>query len=72
MMNYRQSRRFLECIKGKFLSQIIDSPTGRDAILDLLLINTNELIKQLKGKIRVLAFRKTKFQLFRELVNKTP
>lgn len=71
-MSYRQSRRFLECIKSKFLSQIIDSPTGRDAILDLLLINTNELIKQLKGKIRVLAFRKAKFQLFRELVNKTP
>lgn len=71
-MSYRQSRRFLECIKGNFLSQIIDSPTGRDAILDLLLINTNELIKQLKGKIRVLAFRKAKFQLFRELVNKTP
>lgn len=48
-MSCRQSRRFLECIKGNFLSQIIDSPTRRDAILDLLLINTSELISDTIG-----------------------
>ena len=48
-MSYRQSRRLLECIEDNFLSQVIDSPTREDAILDLLLTNTRELI----GDIRI-------------------
>ncbi|KAK4826983.1 hypothetical protein QYF61_013083 [Mycteria americana] len=35
----RQSRRLLECIEDNFLSQVIDSPTRGDAILDLLVTN---------------------------------
>ena len=40
--------RFLECIEDNFLSQVIDSPTRRDAILDVLLTNQNELIGDVK------------------------
>ncbi|PKU49447.1 nedd4-binding protein 2-like 2 [Limosa lapponica baueri] len=39
----RQSRRLLECIEDN-LSQVIDSPTRGDAMLDLLVTNTSELI----------------------------
>ena len=45
----RQSRRLLECIEDKLLSQVIDSPTRGDALLDLLVTNTSELI----GDIRI-------------------
>jgi len=45
----RQSRRLLECTEDNFLSQLIDSPTRGNAILDLLLTNVNELI----GNIRI-------------------
>ncbi|GAB0203436.1 hypothetical protein GRJ2_002809200 [Grus japonensis] len=93
----RQSRRLLECIEDNFLSQVIDSPTRGDAILDLLVTNTSELtddikiggslgcsdhalveftvlrdMGQAKGKVRTLNFRKANFQLFKELVNRTP
>jgi len=44
----RQSRRFLECIEDNFLSQIIDTPTQGDAILDLMLTNASELIGDVK------------------------
>jgi len=40
----RQSRRLLECMEDNFSSQVIDSPTRRGAILDLLLTNTSELV----------------------------
>ncbi|KAK4814213.1 hypothetical protein QYF61_012552 [Mycteria americana] len=46
--SYRQSRRLLECTKDNFLSLVIDTPTRRDAILDLLVINTSELIGGVK------------------------
>ena len=93
----RQCRRLLECIEDNFLSQVIDSPTTGDAILDLLVTNTSELIGdvkiggslgcsdyvlvefavlrdmgQAKSKVRTLSFRKANFQLFKELVNRTP
>ncbi|KAK4810519.1 LOW QUALITY PROTEIN: hypothetical protein QYF61_004482, partial [Mycteria americana] len=40
----KQSRRLLECIEDNFLTQVIDSPTRGEALLDLLLTNTDELI----------------------------
>ena len=43
-MSCRQSRRYLECIEDNFLSQVIDSPTREDAILDLLATTRSELI----------------------------
>ena len=96
MVSCRQSRRLLECIKDHFLSQVIDSPTRGDALLDLLVTNVSELnseseiggildcsdhalmefailrdMGQAKSKFRTLNFRKVKFQLLKELVNRT-
>ena len=45
----RQSTKLLECTEDNFLSQVIDSPTQRDAILDLLTTNAGELI----GDVRI-------------------
>jgi len=92
-----QSRRLLECIEEDFLSQLIDSPTQGDAILDLMLTSASELIGGVKtggslgcsdhtlveftvlrdiGKarsvVRTLNFRKANFQLFKEVVSRTP
>ncbi|KAK4810861.1 hypothetical protein QYF61_008833 [Mycteria americana] len=44
----RQSRRLLECIEDKFLTQVIDTPTRGDAILDLLVTSASELIGDVK------------------------
>ncbi|KAK4805648.1 hypothetical protein QYF61_022406 [Mycteria americana] len=93
----RQCRRLLEFIEDNFLSQVIDSPTRGDAILDLLVTNTSELIGdaktggslgcndhalveftvlrdmgQVKSEVRSLNFRKAKFRLFKQSVNRTP
>ena len=97
MVSCRQCRRLLECVEDNFLSQVTDTPTRGDAILDLLVTNTSELIGdikiggslgcsdhalvefavlrdmgQAKSKVRTLNFRKANFQLFKELVNRTP
>ncbi|KAK4815649.1 hypothetical protein QYF61_005211 [Mycteria americana] len=49
----RQSRSLLECIKDNFLRQVIDNSTRGDmllgdALLDLLVTNTSELISDIK------------------------
>ncbi|PKU29020.1 nedd4-binding protein 2-like 2 [Limosa lapponica baueri] len=44
----RQSRRFLECLDDNFQRQEIDSPTRGDAILDLIVTNASELIRDVK------------------------
>jgi len=92
-----QSRRFLECTEDNFFSQVVDTPTRGDAILDLMLTSASELISGIKtggslgcsdhamveftvlgdmGKtrsiVRNLNFRKANFQLFNELVRRTP
>ncbi|PKU47054.1 nedd4-binding protein 2-like 2 [Limosa lapponica baueri] len=97
MASCRQSRRLLECIGDNFLSEVIDSPTRRDMILDLMVTNSSEQIgdikirgslgcsdhalveftvlrdmSQARSKVRTLNFRKTKFQLFKKLVNRSP
>jgi len=38
----------LECIEGNFFSQVIDSSTRRNAILDLLVTNVSGLISDVK------------------------
>ncbi|RMC20255.1 hypothetical protein DUI87_01101 [Hirundo rustica rustica] len=40
----RQSRRFLECVEGKFLSQLVGEPTRGGTILDLLFTNRDGLM----------------------------
>ncbi|KAJ7425634.1 hypothetical protein BTVI_02330 [Pitangus sulphuratus] len=93
----RQSRRNLECMESNFLTQVIDSPTRKDAILNLVITKTSELISniktgdslgcsdhalvefavlrdmgQVRSTVRPLNFRKADFQLFKEIVNRTP
>ena len=97
MAGGRQSRRLLECTEDNFLSQVTDSPTRGDAVLDLVITNASELIGdvriggslgcsdhalvevtvrrgkgQVKRIVRTLNFRKANFQLFKELINRTP
>jgi len=44
----RQSRRFLDCIEDNFLSQVIDSPTRGNMILDLIVTDKSKLISDIK------------------------
>jgi len=44
----KQSRRLLKSIKCSFLTQMIDSPTRRETLWDLLLTNTEKLIRDVK------------------------
>ena len=93
----RRSRRLLGCVEDNILSQVRESPTRGDAILDLTVTNAGELIHdvkiggslgcrdhalvdfivlrdmgQTKSKVRTLNFKKYNFQLFKELVYRTP
>ena len=44
----RQSRRFLESVEDNFLVQVIDGPTRREALLDLVLTGAEESIREVK------------------------
>ena len=44
----RQSRRFLESTEDIFLVQLIDRPTRGEALPDLVLINADESIREVK------------------------
>ncbi|XP_065512984.1 long-chain fatty acid transport protein 6-like [Caloenas nicobarica] len=44
----RQSKRLLECIEYNFLSQVIESSTREDAILNLMVTNATELISDIR------------------------
>jgi len=48
MAGGRQPRRFLESVKDKFLVQVIDGPTQGEALLDLVLTNAEESIREVK------------------------
>ena len=47
---HKQSRRFLECINDNFVLQVIEEPTKRDALLDLMLTNKEMIIGDVKIK----------------------
>ncbi|GAB0205450.1 hypothetical protein GRJ2_003010600 [Grus japonensis] len=47
---HKQSRRFLECVDDNFLLQVIEEPTRRGAMLDLLLTNKEGLVGDVKLK----------------------
>ena len=47
IMDGRQSRRFLESVDN-FLVQVIDGPTRGEALLDLVLTNAEESIREVK------------------------
>ena len=47
---HQKSRRFLECIDDKFLLQVVEEPTRRGAMLDLVLTNQEGLVDN--GKLK--------------------
>jgi len=65
----RLSRRLLECSQDNFLGQVIDSLTRRDALLDLMVTNANELIRDVKtgGSLGCSDHALMKFTLLRDM-----
>ena len=49
MAGGRQSSRFLESVKDNFLVQVIDGPTQGGALLDLVVTNEEESIREVKN-----------------------
>ncbi|GAB0208629.1 hypothetical protein GRJ2_003328600 [Grus japonensis] len=47
---HKQSRKFLECTDDNFLLQVIEEPTRRGAMLDLVLTNKEGLVGDVKLK----------------------
>jgi len=45
---HTQSRRFLQCIDGNFLTQVVEEPVRRGVLLDLLLTNRDGLVEDVK------------------------
>jgi len=45
---HTQSRRFLQSIDDNFLMQVVEEPTRRGALLDLVLTNKEELVEDVK------------------------
>ena len=48
MAGGRQSRTFLESVQDNFLVQVINEPTRGEALLDLVLSNEEESIREVK------------------------
>ena len=48
MVSGRQSGRFLESVEDSFLVRVIDGPTRGEALLDWVLINEEESIREVK------------------------
>ncbi|GAB0207491.1 hypothetical protein GRJ2_003214800 [Grus japonensis] len=46
-----QSRRFLKCTDDNFLTQVIEGPTRKGALLDLTLTNKEELVGDVKAGV---------------------
>ena len=44
-----QSRRFLECVGDNFLTQLVKEPTRGSKILDLMFVNGEGLVGDVKG-----------------------
>ncbi|GAB0190799.1 hypothetical protein GRJ2_001545200 [Grus japonensis] len=47
---HKQSRKFLECVDDNFLLQVIEEPTRRGVMLDLILTNKEGLVGDVKLK----------------------
>ena len=43
-----QTRQFLQCIEDNFLMQVVEEPTRQGVLLDLVLSNRDELLRDLK------------------------
>ncbi|PKU44178.1 pre-mrna-processing factor 17 [Limosa lapponica baueri] len=45
---HAESRRFLQCIDDNFLTQVVEKPTRRGVLLDLVLTNKEGLVEDIK------------------------
>ncbi|GAB0187276.1 hypothetical protein GRJ2_001192900 [Grus japonensis] len=65
---YKQSRRFLGCIDDNFLLQVIEEPTRRGAMLDLILTQEEGLVGnvKLKGSLGCSDHEMVEFKTLRE------
>jgi len=48
---HRQSRRLLECVDDNFLLHVIEEPTRRGVMMDLVLTNKERLVGNVKVKV---------------------
>ncbi|GAB0178660.1 hypothetical protein GRJ2_000331300 [Grus japonensis] len=64
---HKQSRKFLECVDGNFLLQVIEEPTKRGAMLDLVLTNKEGLVGdvKLKGSLGCSDHKMVEFRILR-------
>lgn len=44
----KQSQRFLECVEDNFLTQLVNDPVRNGSLLDLLLVNREVLLGDVK------------------------
>ncbi|PKU46226.1 pre-mrna-processing factor 17 [Limosa lapponica baueri] len=60
-----QSRRFLQCIDDNFFTQLVEEPTRRGALLDLVLTNKEGLVEDIKvrGNLGCSDHRKIEFRI---------
>ncbi|GAB0176029.1 hypothetical protein GRJ2_000068100 [Grus japonensis] len=64
---HKQSRRFLKCVDGDFVLHVIEEPTKRSAMLDLVLTNKEGLVGnvKLKGSLGCSDHEMVEFKIFR-------
>ncbi|PKU32013.1 pre-mrna-processing factor 17 [Limosa lapponica baueri] len=60
-----QSRRFLQCIDDNFSTQVVEEPTRRGVLLDLVLTNKEGLVKDMKagGSLGYIDHEKIEFRI---------
>ncbi|GAB0182094.1 hypothetical protein GRJ2_000674700 [Grus japonensis] len=63
----KQSRKFLECVYDNILLQVIEEPTRRGAMLDLILTNKEGLVGdvKLKGSLGCSDHKMVEFKILR-------
>ena len=45
---HAQSKRFIQCVEDNFLMQVVEEPTRRGVLLDLVLTNRDGLVRDVK------------------------
>ena len=55
---HAQSRRFLQSIDENFLMQVVEEPTRKGALLDLVLMDKEGLVEDVIGRVQDPAWRK--------------
>ncbi|PKU29698.1 adaptin ear-binding coat-associated protein 1 [Limosa lapponica baueri] len=68
MAEREQSRRFLECVRDNFLTQLVKEPTREGALLDLLFVNKEGLVGYVMvgGRLGHSAHEMKEFSVLRE------